>query len=217
MKNNNILQLLMQYTKEGTQFTDKKQRIVLAAIELFAKKGYANTATSEIAKEAGVAEGTIFRHFGTKENLLLAILIPFIKHSLPQVADAIFEEVLAEKPKTIEEFVRALATERFMFFKENRDLFRIFIKEMIYHDELKNELISHISEHALSRIEQIIQDFQEKGEVIDIPAKILSRNIFTTLLGFFLSRFVLMSDNVFLDDQREIDYIVQIIVNGIKQ
>ncbi len=217
MKNNNILQLLMQYTKEGTQFTDKKQRIVLAAIELFAKKGYANTATSEIAKEAGVAEGTIFRHFGTKENLLLAILIPFIKHSLPQMADAIFEEVLAEKPKTIEEFVRALATERFMFFKENRDLFRIFIKEMIYHDELKNELISHISEHALSRIEQIIQDFQEKGEVIDIPAKILSRNIFTTLLGFFLSRFVLMSDNVFLDDQREIDYIVQIIVNGIKQ
>lgn len=217
MKNNNILQLLMQYTKEGTQFTDKKQRIVLAAIELFAKKGYANTATSEIAKEAGVAEGTIFRHFGTKENLLLAILIPFIKHSLPQMADAIFEEVLAEKPKTIEEFVRALATERFMFFKENRDLFRIFIKEMIYHDELKNELISHISEHALSRIEQIIQDFQEKGEVIDIPAKILSRNIFTTLLGFFLSRFVLMSENVFLDDQREIDYIVQIIVNGIKQ
>ena len=217
MKNNNILQLLMQYTKEGTQFTDKKQRIVLAAIELFAKKGYANTATSEIAKEAGVAEGTIFRHFGTKENLLLAILIPFIKHSLPQMADAIFEEVLAEKPKTIEEFVRALATERFMFFKENRDLFRIFIKEMIYHDELKNELISHISEHALSRIEQIIQDFQEKGEVIDIPAKILSRNIFTTLLGFFLSRFVLMSDNVFLDDQKEIDYIVQIIVNGIKQ
>ena len=60
MKNNNILQLLMQYTKEGTQFTDKKQRIVLAAIELFAKKGYANTAIVKSLKRLALRKEQSF-------------------------------------------------------------------------------------------------------------------------------------------------------------
>ncbi|MDP4107839.1 MAG: helix-turn-helix domain-containing protein, partial [Bacillota bacterium] len=43
--------------------TEKQQKIVETAIQMFADKGYASTSTAEIAKAAGVAEGTIFRHF----------------------------------------------------------------------------------------------------------------------------------------------------------
>lgn len=46
---------------------------MLTALELFANNGYSATATSKIAKQAGVSEGLIFRHFENKKGLLDAI------------------------------------------------------------------------------------------------------------------------------------------------
>ncbi len=54
--------------------TDKQQKIVDTALDLFAHQGYANTSTSKIARQAGVSEGLIFRHFNNKEGLLEAIV-----------------------------------------------------------------------------------------------------------------------------------------------
>ncbi len=49
----------------------RKDCILRAARELFAEQGFDGTSTSEIAEKAGVAHGTVFHHFKTKENLLL--------------------------------------------------------------------------------------------------------------------------------------------------
>ncbi|HSH19642.1 MAG TPA: TetR/AcrR family transcriptional regulator [Draconibacterium sp.] len=54
--------------------TDKKEKILQAALQLFAKEGFYATSTNKIAKVACVSEGLIFRHFGNKEGLLQAIL-----------------------------------------------------------------------------------------------------------------------------------------------
>lgn len=54
--------------------TEKQEKILQAALQLFAKEGYNATSTSKVAKLAGVSEGLIFRHFGNKEGLLQAIL-----------------------------------------------------------------------------------------------------------------------------------------------
>jgi AcrR family transcriptional regulator len=47
-----------------------RQRLVRAAIELFTTQGYHVTTTLQIAKKAGVAEGTIYKHFESKQHLL---------------------------------------------------------------------------------------------------------------------------------------------------
>ncbi len=52
----------------------KRTQLIHAGLELFASDGYHAVATSRIAKEAGVSEGLIFRHFGNKAGLLDAIL-----------------------------------------------------------------------------------------------------------------------------------------------
>ena len=54
--------------------TEKQENILEAALRLFASEGYNATSTKKVAKEAGVSEGLIFRHFGNKEGLLMAIL-----------------------------------------------------------------------------------------------------------------------------------------------
>ncbi len=54
--------------------TEKQESILSVALRLFAERGYDNTPTSQIAREAGVSEGLVFRHFGNKEGLLVAIM-----------------------------------------------------------------------------------------------------------------------------------------------
>lgn len=52
----------------------KKELILETALNLFAAKGYDATPTSLIAREAGVSEGLIFKHYQNKENLLEAVV-----------------------------------------------------------------------------------------------------------------------------------------------
>src|SRR5690554_2141452 len=57
---------------DDVKMTEKQSRIIQAAVEIFSEKGYAASSTSEIAQKAGVAEGTIFRHYKTKKDLLMS-------------------------------------------------------------------------------------------------------------------------------------------------
>lgn len=65
----------------------KKEKIVQAALKLFAEEGFKTTSTSNIAKEAGVSEGLIFRHFKNKNGLLEAI---------QQIADIKIQSIYAD-------------------------------------------------------------------------------------------------------------------------
>jgi len=55
------------------QGTSKRERILRAAVDVFARNGYFNAKVSEIAKAAGVADGTIYLYFDGKEDLLITI------------------------------------------------------------------------------------------------------------------------------------------------
>lgn len=54
--------------------TEKQEKILQSALQLFAREGYHATSTSKVAKAANVSEGLIFRHFKNKEGLMHAIL-----------------------------------------------------------------------------------------------------------------------------------------------
>ncbi len=56
-----------------TRSEDKKECILSAALELFAEKGFHGTAVPEIAAKAGVAAGTIYRYFDSKEAMVNAV------------------------------------------------------------------------------------------------------------------------------------------------
>ena len=60
---------------------EKRELILTAARELFAAQGYEHTSTQQIAKAAGVSEGILFHHFGSKRGLFEAIAEEFVRAS----------------------------------------------------------------------------------------------------------------------------------------
>ncbi|WP_394231766.1 TetR/AcrR family transcriptional regulator [Niallia oryzisoli] len=216
MSKKSLLDEMIAQTKISKKNTDKQQKIAETAVKMFAEKGYANTSTSEIAKGAGVAEGTIFRHYGTKDNLLLAVILPFIKESLPSMAENVIKEVYSED-KSFEEFLKAFLQNRWYFIFDNQELFKVIVKELLYSEDLKKELLPFFSETVLKRLLKIINLYKGRGELSDLPSDKILKMMFTLIAGYFVSSFVLSlepSTNVPTD---EINQLVQFIMNGIRK
>jgi AcrR family transcriptional regulator len=87
------------------QKQERERRIVAAARRLFDLKGYANTAMEEIAARAGVAVGTLYNYFPSKDELLLAIL----RRETDTLIDA-GERVLQNPPMELGDAVSAIAS-----------------------------------------------------------------------------------------------------------
>ncbi|MFC4402916.1 TetR/AcrR family transcriptional regulator [Gracilibacillus xinjiangensis] len=212
MSESKLLDVLIAQAKLSKKQTEKQQKIVEAAIHIFAEKGYANTSTSEIAKVAGVAEGTIFRHYGTKDNLLLSIILPFFKETFPMMAEEVFTEI-ASNVDSFEEFLKAFLKNRIHFFLENKQIAKVVVKELIYNEELKKDLLPYLSENFLVRVNKAVEFFKERGEFIDIPTDRIGRMLLTFIGGFLVSRLVLLHDYTVTDE--DIDDAVSLVINGI--
>ena len=211
---NSLLEAIIEQgdTKKKTK---KQEAIVEAAIKLFAEKGYANTSTAEIAKVAEVSEGTIFKHYRTKDTLLLSVMLPFIKENFPSLAQEVLKETLTEQTRTFEEFLKGFLRNRADFIKANKEIFQVVFKELIYRDDFKNELVPYIVKQAPSILINVINEFKERGELIDIPTDEIFHGLFTVLGGFFVTRFVLL-DNYEITNE-DIDQLVRFIMDGIRK
>jgi TetR/AcrR family fatty acid metabolism transcriptional regulator len=79
----------------GSRTGDKRERILRAAVKVFAKSGFYATRVSEVAKAAGVADGTIYLYFRSKDELLLSLfddrvekLLAYMRQELPKLTGA---------------------------------------------------------------------------------------------------------------------------------
>jgi len=210
-----LLDAMMAQASKPKKQTVKQQRIVETAIKMFAEKGYANTSTAEIAKNAEVSEGTIFKHYGTKDHLLLSIIVPYLKEFFPSMADEVFHEIMSENVATFEHFLHALLRNRIQFISENKEIFQVVVKEIFYKDELKNELLPYFAENIIIRINKVIEFYKERGELIDIPNERIQKMLFTFIGGFFVSRFVLL--NNYTVSEVEIKDAIHFVLDGIRK
>jgi len=79
----------MPRTKEQfeTMRKDSRQKILDAALEVFAKYGYHSSSVSSIAEKAGIAKGLLYNYFKSKDDvlyeLMVAMVVPYIREIMP--------------------------------------------------------------------------------------------------------------------------------------
>lgn len=135
-----------------------KDKILKSALKLFSKKGYLGTTTKEIAKEARIAEVTLFRYFISKENLFIEVLksqsfLPTLKELIPKLKKINYKEALQTVAiyymnllKKKKDLICIMHTEIFQYPDEIRAIHSKIIQEVYlvfasYLDELKKSRI----------------------------------------------------------------------------
>ncbi|WP_242272918.1 TetR/AcrR family transcriptional regulator [Bacillus cereus group sp. BfR-BA-01310] len=194
---------------------ERQMRILEAAVDMFGEKGYAATSTNEIAKRAGVAEGTIFRYYKTKKDLLLAVVMPTLtKFAAPFFVQAFAKEIFKTNYESYEGFLRVVINNRFEFAKKHFPMIKILIQEVPFQPELKSEIQQLVETELLSHFKKLIVKFQEDGKIIEIPPSSVLRLTLSAVLGLLLTRFLLLPEEKW-DDEVEIENTIQFILYGL--
>ncbi|MEH7443299.1 TetR/AcrR family transcriptional regulator [Bacillus sp. JJ1122] len=199
---------------EEEALTDKQKKIIVSAIESFAEKGYSATSTSEIAKKAGVAEGTIFRHYKTKKDLLLAIVAPVMAKFVAPFIIKDLNKVLDQDFEHLEDFLKAILENRRDFLVKNLPIVKILLQEIPFHPELKDLFKDHIALKVYERFEKIVEHYKANGQIIDIPAYSVFRLSLSTIFGYLIARYMILPEADW-DDEAESERTVQFILHGL--
>ena len=207
-------ELMIQQLFDEDKLTDKQKKILVSAIETFSEKGYAATSTSEIAKKAGVAEGTIFRHYKTKKELLLSIVTPLISKLIAPFVVNDFNKVLDQKYENAEDFLRATIENRRSVLLKLLPVVKIMFQEIPFQPELRAQFFDQIVKRIFDRVSDVIRSYQEKGQIIEMPPASVARLAITSVLGFLFSRYILFPD-LDWDDELETERTIQFIMHGL--
>lgn len=205
---------LLKASDSETKMTEKQLKIMNAAIDIFSEKGYAASSTSEIAQKAGVAEGTIFRHYKTKKDLLISIIAPVMTKLIAPFILKDFYKIIDAPYTRYEDFLRAILMNRIEFLQKNLPVLKILLQEIPFHPELKEIYTAYVAEHVLVRFKKAMERFQKEGQIIDIPPLSAIRLSVSALIGFVFARYFLAPEGQW-DDDYEIELTIQFIMHGL--
>jgi TetR/AcrR family fatty acid metabolism transcriptional regulator len=133
---------------------NKHTKIITAATKIFAQKGFFNARISDIAKEAKVADGTIYLYFNNKFDILLSVFEEEIGNLITQVRKLLAEET--DPRKMLEVF----ATKHLSVMKKNKYLAEVIQIEL----RQTNKLIKDYRNNKFSEYVNIISDIIKLGQ-----------------------------------------------------
>lgn len=136
---------------------EKYQRILEAAVSVFAKKGFYQSTISQIAREAGVADGTIYLYFKNKDD----ILVQFLNYKTKQVFSG-FRESVDKADNSIDK-LRNLVRRHLEEFQRDRDMAVVYQALAHQNNKLIQDYIREMSKMYLDIVGEIVERGQEEG------------------------------------------------------
>lgn len=201
----------------GTGLPEKEQKILEAAIQVFSEKGFSASTTSEIAKSAGVAEGTIFRYFKTKKDILRGILIQAINLIGGKLVVDGLEKIMEDvDEKDLKTALKQLLYDRLSLAESLFPMARVVLTEAVYHEDVREALYQNIIARALELAEKFHDVMIKKGMLReDINHEIFFRTIIGNIAALAVQRLMFGDKFKLKDLDREIDMMIDILMYGV--
>jgi AcrR family transcriptional regulator len=163
---------------------DRRNKILDAAIIVFAKKGFSGANVSDITTEAGIAKGTIYLYFKSKEEIFTSIIeersyLPYLR--------SLMELDLPMKDK-----FRQVASGYLEYMEKNVDLVRLLFSEVTRFPDHSEQIYLRIIDQATRLVSEMLEEMASKGEIgpLENPY-ITARVLMGALVSYILSQFVL--------------------------
>ena len=151
-----------------------KRKIFETSMKLFAEKGYENTSIEEITATVGVAKGTLYYHFASKEeifNFLVSEGVKLLQNSV---------DIKTSKYHNYIDKVKAIVLIQVKIVDKYEDIITILLSQF-YGKEARNKMCQqHVFEY-IGKIEKIVAEGMQKGEIKQGDPKVIASEIYALI------------------------------------
>jgi AcrR family transcriptional regulator len=188
---------------------ETRSRILKAAERLFARQGFDGTTTRDLSREAGVAEGTLFRHFENKKAILVEVAT---QGWIEILTDLLTELSEMGSYKAIAQVMRR----RMLSLHQNADIMRVCFMEAQFHPDLRDRIQSDVIAKMSDVAEAFFQTAMDQGIYRPMNPRIVAQ----VFLGMFtvagFSRNTVMAEDASPQAMQEMaEGIADIFLNGV--
>ena len=194
-------------------YHDKEVRIINAAINAFAEKGFEATPTKEIAKRAGIAEGTIFRYFPTKDAILERMVPLLIQIMQPKMGKPIEDILNLNKDAPVDRIFAAILRDRLQMIRDNKRFIKSVLPELIHRLPLLNLLKQSMLPMIEGYVDQVVAHGKARGEM---DASLDARLVMLQMLGFVLSYGMIETGADKEKEARDVEQFIRFVMQGWK-
>lgn len=185
----------------------RRCQILDAAMKVFAEKGFDHATIRDIAKTAGIADGTIYNYFDNKKELLIGIITQLRDSTMAHVEDM----------TNLHEWLRSSMNLRYESLPSETDKFiRAVFPEILVNKELADSYVEQVLEPTYAHIEQHFQQWVDKGLVKGLDPALTVRAISAMIIGLHMLRLIGERHLQERWDQLP-DVLTQIISHGLKK
>ncbi|MGH7808031.1 MAG: TetR/AcrR family transcriptional regulator [Thermodesulfobacteriota bacterium] len=150
----------------------RKEEIIKITAQLFSEKSYHDVTMEEIAEKVGVAKGTIYLYFESKEKLYLEIL-----EDRYEAIESLLEKEIAKSdpaPQKLRKILRII----FKFYRQNLDVLRILSRDETHLIREHYEFTEHWRHRRIKLYEKILEKGVKEGSFLPTNIKLTSQIIF---------------------------------------
>jgi len=189
----------------------RREKIMTAAKKVFARNGFHATAIADVAREAGLAYGSVYQYFNSKDDLFQALMSAEGYALRTRIAVALAASGV--RPEKSWAPLRAAVQATFEFFETDKATAKLLLRDAYALGGRFENHLSNIYERFIDDIAAYMAAAQQRGKVIDAPPRMVAYTL-AALIGQLAHRRLITDDGV--NAAEVADFVIEFISNGLR-
>jgi AcrR family transcriptional regulator len=188
---------------------ERRAQILRAALEVFSRRGFHGATIREIASTAGLAEGTIYLYFPSKQEVLRGVIGVIAEDGPPPPAPEEFA------PGDDEGFLLALVRGRVQTLARHASFIRLVVHEADLHEDVRREFFRRLHDPFVARFRTYLEARIADGGFRPVNTEVTASICFRMVMSYLMTQHVLGFAGVRHNDDEYLGEMVALILRGL--